>query len=96
MMRSRFVAEVVFLVSEQVDRQGPERARLSRGAITALVAGVVLLVFMFQNTGTVRVRFLVFTFSLPLWLYTFGTAVVGGLLWYGLGLLRRRRGRPTH
>lgn len=57
------------------------------------MAVAVLLIFIFQNTGTVRLNFLVFHFTWPLWLYTIVVAVFGAALWIGLGVLRRHRRR---
>jgi uncharacterized integral membrane protein len=70
-----------------------QRRRLSGGAIAALVGLAVLLIFIFQNTETIQFRFLFLRFSWPLWLYTIATALVGALVWFGLGVVRRHRRR---
>ncbi len=80
-------------MADQVDTTSQARARLSGGAIASLVGAAVLLIFAFQNTGTIVVRFLFLRFSWPLWLYTIATAVAGALLWFGLGVMRRHRRR---
>jgi uncharacterized integral membrane protein len=72
---------------------GPPRGRLSGGAIASLVGLGVLVVFIVQNTEDVRFHFLMFDFTWPLWLYTIVVAVVGALVWFGLGVLRRHRRR---
>ncbi len=72
---------------------GRDRARLSGGAISSLVGGGLLLVFIVQNTESIRIHFLVWTFSWPLWLYTLVMAAFGALIWIGLGVMRRHRRR---
>jgi uncharacterized integral membrane protein len=69
------------------------RAGLSGGAITSLVGGGLLLIFIIQNTQTIKLHFLVWHFSWPLWWYTIITAVFGALVWLGLGVMRRHRRR---
>jgi Lipopolysaccharide assembly protein A domain len=49
-----------------------------------LTGGGLLLVFMIQNTEDVKLDFLFWSFTWPLWLYTFVIAVVGALMWLGL------------
>jgi uncharacterized integral membrane protein len=70
-----------------------ERRRLGSGAIASLVGLAVLLIFIFQNTETIRFTFLFVHFSWPLWLYTIVAAVFGALVWFGLGVMRRHRRR---
>ena len=73
---------------------GKEGARLGGGAIATLVglAGL-LVVFMIQNTQEVPVEFLFWDFSWPVWLIVLGSALIGALVWFGLGVLRRHRRR---
>jgi uncharacterized integral membrane protein len=80
-------------VAERVDVQTQERRRLSGGALISLIGLAVLLIFVFQNTGNINVRFLFLHFSWPLWLYTIAAAAVGALVWFGLGVMRRHRRR---
>ena len=80
-------------MAHDVDTPSQERRRLSGGAITALVGAAILLIFIIQNTGVINVRFLFLRFSWPLWLYTIAVAVVGALVWFGLGVVRRHRRR---
>jgi uncharacterized integral membrane protein len=75
---------------------GPDsnnNSRLSGGAIASLVGVGLLLVFIIQNTERIRLHFLVWSFSWPLWFYTIVTAVFGALVWFGLGVMRRHRRR---
>jgi uncharacterized integral membrane protein len=53
----------------------------------------LLLIFMFQNTQRVRLDFLFWTFTWPLWLLTVASAFLGALVWLGLGAMRRHRRR---
>jgi uncharacterized integral membrane protein len=48
---------------------------------------------MIQNTEDVTVDFLFWGFTWPVWLLTLVAAVVGALVWLGLGVLRRHRRR---
>jgi len=43
---------------------------------------------MIQNTETVRLDFLFWSFTWPLWLLTMASAVLGALVWFGLGVMR--------
>ena len=69
------------------------RGRLGGGAIASIAGGGLLLVFIIQNTEKIRLHFLVWHFSWPLWLYTLVTAAFGALIWVGLGVMRRHRRR---
>ena len=63
------------------------------GAIASLSGLTVLGIFMIQNTDDVTVDFLFWSFTWPVWLLTLVTALVGALVWLGLGVLRRHRRR---
>ena len=67
--------------------------RLSGGAIASLSGVALLVIFMIQNTQRVRLDFLFWTFTWPLWLLTIVSAVLGALVWLGLGAIRRHRRR---
>jgi uncharacterized integral membrane protein len=67
--------------------------RLSGGAVASLGGVGLLVVFIVQNTQRIRLHFLFWSFSWPLWLYTIVTAAVGALIWFGLGVMRRHRRR---
>ncbi len=68
-------------------------SKLSGGAIASLVGVGLLLVFIIQNTEKIKLHFLVWSFSWPLWFYTIVAAVFGALVWFGLGVMRRHRRR---
>ena len=70
-----------------------EGRRLGGGAIASLAGVAMLIIFMFQNTEDVRLDFLVWHFTWPLWLLTMASAVLGALVWFGLGVMRRHRRR---
>jgi uncharacterized integral membrane protein len=69
------------------------RRRLSGGAIASLSGAALLLIFMIQNSAKVRLEFFFWDFELPLWLLILGSAVLGALVWFGLGVMRRHRRR---
>jgi uncharacterized integral membrane protein len=83
-----------------VMREGPntsgshaEARGLGAGAIASLTGVALLLIFMFQNTESVRLDFLFWGFTWPLWLLTLASAFLGALVWFGLGVMRRHRRR---
>ena len=63
------------------------------GAIATTSGVGVLLVAVLQNREDVTFNFLVWSFTWPLWLYTVVVALFGALVWFGLGVMRRRRRR---
>ena len=67
--------------------------RLGGGAIASLTGLGLLAVFIVQNTDEVTLDFLVWTFNWPLWLLTLTSAVLGALVWFGLGVMRRHQRR---
>jgi uncharacterized integral membrane protein len=79
-------------VTERADVPGRGR-RLSGGAIASLVGLAALITFIVQNTEPLEFRFLFLRFSWPVWLYTIITALLGALVWFGLGVVRRHRRR---
>ena len=70
-----------------------ERGLLSGGVIASLSGVAVLGTFMAQNTDDVTVKFLFWDFTWPVWLLTLFAALVGALVWFGVGVLRRHRRR---
>jgi uncharacterized integral membrane protein len=74
-------------------RPPAEGRRLGGGAIASLSGVGLLLIFMLQNTERVRLDFLFWTFTWPLWLLTMASALLGALVWFGLGVMRRHRRR---
>ena len=75
--------------------QQQEKRRLGGGAIASIGGLAALAVFMAQNTDDVKVSFLAWDFTWPIWLLTLVSAVVGALVWFGLGVLRRHRRRKA-
>ena len=71
----------------------PDSRRVSGGVVATLVGLAILLIFVLQNTTVIEFRFLFLRFGWPLWLYTIATALVGALVWFGLGVIRRHRRR---
>jgi uncharacterized integral membrane protein len=69
--------------------------RLGGGAIASLTGSGLLVIFMIQNTEDVTLDFLIWSFTWPLWLFTLVTALVGALVWFGLGVMRRHRRRTA-
>jgi uncharacterized integral membrane protein len=69
--------------------------RLGGGAIAALIGVGLLVVFMFQNTERITLNFLFWSFTWPLWLFTLVTALIGAMVWFGLGVVRRHRRRTA-
>ena len=74
-------------------RPPAEGRRLGGGAIASLTGVGLLVIFMIQNTERVRLDFLFWHFTWPLWLLTMASAILGALVWFGLGVMRRHRRR---
>jgi uncharacterized integral membrane protein len=55
----------------------------------------VLLLFIVQNRQSVTLEFLFWDFTWPVWFYTVVVAVFGAMVWFGLGVMRRRRRRQA-
>jgi uncharacterized integral membrane protein len=70
-----------------------EGLRLGAGAIGSLAGVAALVIFMIQNTDDVTVQFLVWDFTWPVWLLVLVAALIGALVWFGVGVLRRHRRR---
>jgi uncharacterized integral membrane protein len=68
-------------------------SRLGGGAIASLVGVGLLVIFMIQNTRSVQLNFLVWSFTWPLWLLMLASALLGALVWFGFGVIRRHRRR---
>lgn len=73
--------------------QRQQGMRLSGGAIASLGGVGALVIFMSQNTEDVTVQFLGWEFTWPVWLLILVSALIGALVWFGLGVLRRHRRR---
>jgi uncharacterized integral membrane protein len=78
--------------NDGASQQGDGR-RLGGGAIASIAGVGLLVVFMLQNTDSVRLDFLFWHFTWPVWLLTIVSAVVGAFVWFGLGVIRRHRRR---
>jgi uncharacterized integral membrane protein len=65
--------------------------RLGARAIGLGVAVLALVAFIVQNTGDIRVEWLMFDVTLPLWLLLLITAVLGAVVANLGGWLARRR-----
>jgi uncharacterized integral membrane protein len=71
------------------------KLRLSGGAIASLTGVGLLVIFMIQNTERITLTFLFWSFTWPLWLLALVMALVGALVWFGLGVMRRHRRRKA-
>ncbi len=78
---------------ESTGRETESAKRIGAGAIASLVGIAVLLVFILQNGQKVSLDFLFWTFTWPLWVLTAVSAVLGSLVWEGVGVVRRYRRR---
>jgi uncharacterized integral membrane protein len=67
--------------------------RIGGGAIASIVGIGALVAFIVQNTDDVRLDFLFWHFTWPVWLLTIVSALLGALVWFGLGVMRRHRRR---
>ena len=72
---------------------GDGRLGISGGAIASLSGVSLLVVFMLQNTEDVTLEFLFWDFTWPLWLLTLVSALIGAVVWIGVGVLRRHSRR---
>jgi uncharacterized integral membrane protein len=71
------------------------KLRLNGGAIASLTGVGLLVIFMIQNTERITLTFLFWSFTWPLWLLALVMALVGALVWFGLGVMRRHRRRKA-
>ncbi|MCU1378323.1 MAG: rane protein of unknown function [Acidimicrobiales bacterium] len=78
-------------------RSGTDReaTEVSAGAIASLLGVGLLLIFVLQNGQRVDIDFLFWTFTWPLWLLTIVAALLGALVWFGAGVMRRHRRRKA-
>jgi uncharacterized integral membrane protein len=74
---------------------GGRGLRVSGGAVASLIGLGLLVAFMVQNTERITLAFLFWSFTWPLWLLTLVSALVGALVWFGLGVMRRHRRRTA-
>ncbi len=80
-------------MSQESDDGAGGGSRLGGGAVASLSGMGLLLIFMIQNTESVTLDFLFWSFTWPLWLLTIAMAAVGALVWFGLGVMRRHNRR---
>lgn len=82
-------------MTQQGEAQQARQAsrRPSGGMIASLIGLAVLLIFIIQNRMRIKMHFLVWGFTWPLWIYTIVIALFGALAWFGLGVMRRHRRR---
>jgi uncharacterized integral membrane protein len=73
----------------------PQASSISKGLIATLAGGGLLVVFVVQNRDDVTLNFLFWSFTVPMWLFTIAVAVLGSIVWIGLGILRRHRRRKA-
>ena len=66
---------------------------LRAGAIATIVGLALLLVFMVHNTERVAVSFLFWDLDSPVWVMVLSAALLGAIVLYGIGVVRRRRQR---
>jgi uncharacterized integral membrane protein len=70
-----------------------QASKFGGGAIASVIGLVLLLVFVLQNSKHVAVDFLFWTFTWPLWFLIIVAALLGALVWFGAGVVRRHRRR---
>ena len=70
-----------------------DQRKLGGGAIATIGGVAALAIFLIQNTEDVPIEFLFWDFTWPVWLLTFVAALVGALVWFGLGVIRRHNRR---
>ncbi len=73
------------------DEEGSESSGITSKQVTAGVLGLLLLVFVLQNTDSTSITLLVFDVTFPLWLVLAATIVLSIGIGYLLGSRRRRR-----
>jgi uncharacterized integral membrane protein len=69
--------------------------KIGAGAIASFIGVGCLAVFMLQNRDETKINFLMIELTWPLWLVMLISAVLGALIWFGLGVMRRRSRRKA-
>ena len=75
-------------VSPRAAEPGDRSRHLWLGLIPAMIALVIMLVFIFQNLRETTVSFLGFSGAAPLGLALVAAALLGGVIVFGLGSVR--------
>jgi uncharacterized integral membrane protein len=70
-----------------------QQRKLGAGAIVSLGGVGLLVVFIVQNRENVDLDFLFWGFTWPLWLLIIVSAILGAIVWFGAGVVRRHRRR---
>jgi uncharacterized integral membrane protein len=70
-----------------------QQRKLGAGAIASLGGVGLLVVFIVQNRQNVDLDFLFWGFTWPLWLLIIVSAILGAIVWFGAGVVRRHRRR---
>jgi uncharacterized integral membrane protein len=74
--------------SDHGNSSQPPESGLSPRAIAAIVAGILALIFIIENSHKTKIRFIIPQVNAPLWLALLITALLGGIAG---ALLQRRR-----
>jgi uncharacterized integral membrane protein len=80
-------------MSPEHERKSDDGVKLGGGAIASLLGVGLLGIFMLQNRDQTTLNFLMLDFTWPLWLVILVSALFGALIWFGLGVMRRRSRR---
>lgn len=80
-------------MSDEIESRAREVSKGRGGIVVAAIVVAALVVFVAQNTDDVKVTWLFFDGTGPLWIVIVVAAVAGALLSEVLGLLWRRRRR---
>ena len=70
-----------------------QQRKLGAAAIASLTGVGLLVAFIVQNRQNVDLDFLFWGFTWPLWLLIIVSAVLGAIVWFGAGVVRRHRRR---
>lgn len=72
-----------------------QTSKLGIGAVASVLGVGLLLIFILQNTKSADVDFLFWTFTWPLWFLIAVSALLGAVVWFGMGVVRRHRRRAA-
>jgi uncharacterized integral membrane protein len=70
-----------------------QQRKFGAAAIASLTGVGLLVAFIVQNRQNVDLDFLFWGFTWPLWLLIIVSAVLGAIVWFGAGVVRRHRRR---